>query len=448
MERGHQIEERRTARVLVAGDLGSGAVALLERLHDQLSPLRRGDLERAPHAARLCVESSAAGDDGVRSELIAVEIATAEQADGLMAFSPVDAVAVVCREDDVVGARTVAHSAAALVGESAHLFVFVATPESARGRCNLEAHEVVTALGLANSAPVSAVCPATGRGVKPAFARVMREAAVRAFEPARDQFGQTFASDVADEAGEDPMLPDPDAPTRCIWPPAVGRTALAELWTCDAVRCDDWPASQSFTGCERARRIVYRAGAFRLSTRSDHRFETEDGAHAAMVARIRRAVRLGKLLHPRIVFSAHPDASGHFWIWRLVPWLPTLASLLAYFATSGERSSIEAVLETYGAALGISARLAANHGVRISPSLDDFAIDDDRLYYVGDEFADGASVIGIGQAARSPLDLLGATRLDEYETYLRHLRAGVLPHLAQDDAARDWLLDAVALGPS
>jgi hypothetical protein len=172
-----------------------------------------------------------------------------------------------------------------------------------------------------------------------------------------------------------PVLPHADVPTGFIWPAHTGRTILRTLAGTGALA-----ASPKTTP---AGTVSHRACGFALRTDRSRRFDGAEGAQQALVRAARHRTQLDQLLVPDTVVVAQSSDDGTWWLWTVMPELPTFATTLASIAAEADERR-RAWLDTYGAALVDAVRASLRHGFGLELGPDAFGVDGSLLRYVGD----------------------------------------------------------------
>jgi signal recognition particle receptor subunit beta len=169
-----------------------------------------------------------------------------------------------------------------------------------------------------------------------------------------------------------PPLPHADVPTGFIWPAHTGRSILRTLAGTGALSAHPTPA---FDGS-----IAHSACGWLLCTDPGRRFDNAEAAQQALVRAARHRVQLDQLLVPDTVVVAQGAGDGSWWLWTVMPELPSFPSVLA----SIDDDSKPALLDAFGIALAEGVRTSLRHGFALDLRPGRFGVDGNVLRYLGD----------------------------------------------------------------
>ena len=194
-----------------------------------------------------------------------------------------------------------------------------------------------------------------------------------------------------------PVLPSSTLPSTQLWPAVSGRALLAELEgrSLRRIPTPDRPDRFVFE-VDGWARDSFDVDRWRLTAGTDHLYESEDAALAAMDALTRRKVALASWLPEpsALALAADPGGAG-VWLWTLDPVLPTLEDELADPDPDRRREALARFAEI---AVGAEA-FAESHGLLVSLEPSAFALQvGERVWtrYIGErlEPGDAQDIVG------------------------------------------------------
>ncbi|HEU5074497.1 MAG TPA: ADP-ribosylation factor-like protein, partial [Polyangiaceae bacterium] len=166
-----------------------------------------------------------------------------------------------------------------------------------------------------------------------------------------------------------PPLPQPAVASGFIWPAATGRELLRSVpLGCATLRAEAASAEVQAT----PRSFVFDAGSWCLRTSSERWFSGSEQARDALLALVRRKICLGPLLVSDTVLTLQSDPQGGYWLWTVMPGLPTLDTVLRENAE--EASRVDETLAAYAAAALTTLRYAVRHEVLLALHPANFAV--------------------------------------------------------------------------
>lgn len=218
-------------------------------------------------------------------------------------------------------------------------------------------------------------------------------------------------------------LPRADVPAGFVWPAHTGRAAIEALIS--------KVGSASTVELDQHGNATIAVGDVRASTSRAQRFADIESARAAIVRSARELSQLGPLLAPETVITLQPTEDQGFWLWTLVPALPSARDWLAETTATTERASR---LDRFAAAVAQALAYTTRHGIALDTSPRGFAIDRGRLRYIGDRTpADQSSGPSMLEAALGSFSGDPSTRSFLLERIEHDLGSALASSTAQPD---------------
>jgi signal recognition particle receptor subunit beta len=173
---------------------------------------------------------------------------------------------------------------------------------------------------------------------------------------------------VEPRAAAGPVLPHADVPTGFIWPAHTGREKLRALASRGALdRCPSLDAEG---------RIRHRVQGSVFATSVEHRFASHEDVRQALICAARERTQLGPALVADTILVAQA-ASDAWWLWSIVPDVPTITEAMATAVDPDRIASAFAA----GAAEALAAALRHGFLVELDPGC--FGWDGSGVRYLG-----------------------------------------------------------------